>query len=348
MTHYTWPLRSMDYRNVPKLTLEQQDYLRDKARAAATASRMNLEVMFAWFDKDCEGMLDCEALRKVIRNRLRVPPSYISDLHVRGFFNMFEGDASGKISIAEVVGFVETGEAGKVLETTEQLQFLRKRWMANAELPELIQRCRSSIKAAAERQGGIWEVLRRAPSEKPDFMDRSEFRYTMRRVLQVPPRLVTDTTIALLFQMLDIRDRGKIDKREIARFVDTTARGPTTPTSPNEATIKFQRRCPEAEHDTLLDKITLSTMSDGMQNVIDIDALESPIMSQSLSQHEQDLRTSWSPQGTPLRSTVSGFLEAMPERRKAMSRGFAMQRRTGGREPFGITASRSGRANLDR
>lgn len=82
--------------------------LRAKIKSAAYTGPggRNWEVTFSRFDKDHSGELDEDEVRMAIRKACKIPPSVITDVDISALCELLDEDASGRISVAELVDFL--------------------------------------------------------------------------------------------------------------------------------------------------------------------------------------------------------------------------------------------------
>lgn len=95
----------------PRLEPEMLEKVRSKIKAAAytgvsNKSGRNFEALFSEFDRDDSGQLELEEVKRALRRTLKISPSDISDGLIAQLCSTLDADASGSVSIKELVEFI--------------------------------------------------------------------------------------------------------------------------------------------------------------------------------------------------------------------------------------------------
>jgi len=113
-----------------KLDAKSQEALNDLLSRLRTATiGVNLHKFFRRFDKDRSGTFEFDELRRLIRIELRIRPDVVSDKDIQVLMSALDDDASGTISIDELVDFIERGVAtlnsGPLEQDKEKMEAMR-------------------------------------------------------------------------------------------------------------------------------------------------------------------------------------------------------------------------------
>jgi len=87
-----------------------------KSAAYTGHSGRQLDVLFARFDRDGSGQLDEDEVRLALRRTLRIAPSVVADAEISALCNAIDADASGEVSIKELVDFLNSDVDVQALE----------------------------------------------------------------------------------------------------------------------------------------------------------------------------------------------------------------------------------------
>ena len=102
------PRKASDFgRNRSKIDVETAKRVR-RCLKAACINETPLK-MFSRYDKDRSGDLDSRELTGLIRRKLKIPPSDLSNRDVFALIKLLDADKSGTLAIAELAAFVDDG-----------------------------------------------------------------------------------------------------------------------------------------------------------------------------------------------------------------------------------------------
>lgn len=250
-----WQLHSPRPYRAP-LKQEALELLREKVRSTSYTgiNGCELDVLFRRFDKSGDGQLDEEELRMALRRTLRIPPSVISNAQVSSLIAMLDKDRTGFVGISELVDFLGAesqvskrtgkslhgvlGEPANTVGTPGHgAQSARGRgWKSAPARPyrppltkAALEALRIQIKSASYtgafgRQLDV--VFSRFDKDGSGQLEDDEVRQALRRVLKIPPSVLSDEQIVLLCSTLDTDNSGAVSIQEIINFV-----GPDTDVS---------------------------------------------------------------------------------------------------------------------
>mmetsp|Transcript_15098 Transcript_15098/g.26426 ORF Transcript_15098/g.26426 Transcript_15098/m.26426 type:complete len:1561 (-) Transcript_15098:132-4814(-) len=92
--------------------------------------------------------------------------------------------------------------------------------------PEVIQRLRSKIKSAAYASSGdrnMSALFAKMDRDRSGFLDPDELKSALRRVLRIPPEMISEEEFSALFHLFDTNDNGQIELAELTEFVGEDA-----------------------------------------------------------------------------------------------------------------------------
>lgn len=250
--------------HLPPLDEATLDFIRARIKAASyTGKAREMDVIFTKFDKDGFGQLEENEIRLAIRRALKIPPTVISDEQIASLCMLVDADGSGAISISEFCAFVSddkeeyisqrtgrsllklnTFEGGSPEEFAASIEVMSSRTQNSTSLtarsaptprrprapplkPHVIDSLRSRIKAAsyAGHLGREVEaIFNRVDKDGSGQLEGEEIRQVLRRVLRVPPSVISDAEINVLVKMLDADNTGTVS---IAELVDFVGKEPT-------------------------------------------------------------------------------------------------------------------------
>ncbi|CAE8679165.1 unnamed protein product, partial [Polarella glacialis] len=220
------------------LSPDLQDKIRSKIKAAAYtgSAGLNLDMLFARFDKDGTGQLDDDELRIALRRVLRIAPTSVSDDEIRSLCALLDADCSGSVSIQEIVDFIGAEpesrrqksllgaplEPIKLAEDREVESPRRPRKKGPPLAQEQIEKLKAKIKGAtytgtAGKQLDV--VFGRFDKDGSGQLDDDEVRKALRRSLRIPPAIISDNEISSLCALLDADNSGTVSIQELVDFV---------------------------------------------------------------------------------------------------------------------------------
>lgn len=247
----SWQLHAPRPYRAP-LNPEALDFLREKVRAASYTGHAGceLDVLFRRFDKRGDGQLDEAEFRMALRRILRVPPSLISDAQISSVVAMLDKDGTGQVGVTELVDFLgvesdvskrtgkslhgamgehanmvgasgqsasspRRGNEGKIAPARAYRAPLKKAALAALR----IQIKSASYTGAFGRQLDV--VFGRFDKDSSGQLEDDEVRQALRRVLRIPPSMLTDAQIIGLCATLDADNSGNVSIQELVNFVGT-------------------------------------------------------------------------------------------------------------------------------
>jgi Ca2+-binding EF-hand superfamily protein len=253
-----WNATRNMYNQLPKKELEAIRYLVAN-KAYNIVGGAGAVKVFASLGRDQNGTLDPDDFHKFVRERLLLSSSEMPDKHVALAFHSIDTDLSGKIELRELLALVyeyvdaaddsrqevfqprgrsPTRKSRPKLHAPRTIAAQPKRsaksiadkpyWKAQRRKgfpKKKLEKIRHHLYSAAYRYAGkdYAGLFKHLDKEHNGYLDPDEFQSFMRRVLRLPPRVVSDADIAIVFRIIDDDDSGAVDIDEVIAFANKGA-----------------------------------------------------------------------------------------------------------------------------
>ena len=210
--------------------------------------------MFQRYDKNKSGDLDFGELTSLIRRKLKVPPTVLSNRDIFALVRLLDVDRSGTLALDELADFVEYGlesekrtqkwgdrpegsydptnpETALPLERRSSMDSQedddassmgrkKRRSLSSTFHRDALLRLRQRLRAAIPKNEDVLEWLQKYDVNGDGEMSAYEVRMLIRRRLEIPESELPTSDIAAFISALDLDDDKRLSVEELVDFIE--------------------------------------------------------------------------------------------------------------------------------